>query len=228
MKSVVTEAIVLKRINYSEADRILTLLTSSHGKVSVIAKGSRRSKSKLAGGLELFSVSNITYIDGKSELKTVVSTQLVTHYGAIVTDITRTMAAYDCLKLIDMHTQAQCDEAFFDLLRTVFASLNDVSVELALVMSWFLDRLLYLSGSTINVEQQSDGKPFDESAMYHFSFDHMAFYAHAHGVFSPQHIKLLRLFGKVSTPANLLHVSGAGKLAVELQSLLLQCVKLAQ
>lgn len=228
MKSIVTEAIVLKRINYSEADRILTLLTPAHGKVGVIAKGSRRSKSKLAGGLELFSVSNITFIDGKSELKTVVSTQLVTHFGTIVTDINRTMAAYDCLKLIDTHTQSHCDEAFFDLLRTGLTVLNDHSVELSLVMSWFLARLLYLSGSTINVESQSDGAAFDENASYHFSFDHMAFYAHEHGAFAPKHIKLLRLFGKVTTPSNLLHVEGAGKLANELQSLLVQCVKLSQ
>ena len=45
-------AIVLRRTNYGEADRILQLLTPK-GKRSVMAKGVRRERSKLAGGIEL-------------------------------------------------------------------------------------------------------------------------------------------------------------------------------
>lgn len=48
-----TRAIVLRRTNYGETDRILNLLTPE-GKKSVLAKGVRREKSKLAGGIELF------------------------------------------------------------------------------------------------------------------------------------------------------------------------------
>jgi DNA repair protein RecO (recombination protein O) len=69
MRQISTEGIILKRINFSEADRILTVLTSNNGQVSMLAKGVRKSKSKLAGGLEIFSVSEINYIDGKSDLK---------------------------------------------------------------------------------------------------------------------------------------------------------------
>ena len=91
MKQLSTRAIILKRISFGEADRILTVITPDYGKVSLLAKGVRRSKSKLAGGLELFSVSSITYIDGRSELKTVVSTQLLKHFGGVVKDIKTTM-----------------------------------------------------------------------------------------------------------------------------------------
>ena len=45
-----TQAIVLRRTNYGEADRILQLLTPE-GKKSVMAKGVRKEKSKLAGGI---------------------------------------------------------------------------------------------------------------------------------------------------------------------------------
>ena len=54
-KDLRTKAIVLRRTDYGEADRILQLLTPS-GKRSVIARGVRKEKSKLAGGIELFSV----------------------------------------------------------------------------------------------------------------------------------------------------------------------------
>lgn len=46
----VTDAIILTRTDYGEADRIITLLTPGHGKLRLIAKGVRRIRSKLAGG----------------------------------------------------------------------------------------------------------------------------------------------------------------------------------
>ena len=54
-----TQAIILRRTNYGESDRILTLLTPE-GKFSVLARGARKEKSRLAGGIELFSVSDVT------------------------------------------------------------------------------------------------------------------------------------------------------------------------
>lgn len=62
---IVTSGIVLNRINFGEADRILTVITPDQGKLSLIAKGVRKEKSKLAGGIELFSVSNISFIPPK-------------------------------------------------------------------------------------------------------------------------------------------------------------------
>ena len=54
------KAIVLKRTDYAEADRIIQLLTPQ-GRRTVIAKGVRRQRSKLAGGIELFAVSESKY-----------------------------------------------------------------------------------------------------------------------------------------------------------------------
>ena len=77
-----TKAIVLRRTNYGEADRILTLLTPL-GQRNAIARGVRREKSRLAGGIELFAVSDVVLHRGKGSLYTmaglgdVVSLQLV-------------------------------------------------------------------------------------------------------------------------------------------------------
>lgn len=54
MKTYRTQAVVLRRTNYGEADRILQLLTPD-GRRSVMARGVRKEKSKLAGGVELFA-----------------------------------------------------------------------------------------------------------------------------------------------------------------------------
>ena len=75
MKTISTQAIVLKRSNYREADRILRVITPDRGKISLIAKAVRKPKSKLAGGIELFSVNEISYIEGKSDLSTLVSSR---------------------------------------------------------------------------------------------------------------------------------------------------------
>ena len=60
-----TEAIVLKRHDLGEADRILTLFTPHKGKVHVIAKGIRRITSKRAGHLELLSHSQLQLAVGR-------------------------------------------------------------------------------------------------------------------------------------------------------------------
>ena len=50
-----SEGIILARKNYSEADRILTCFSKSYGKISLLAKGIRKLKSKKRGHLEVFS-----------------------------------------------------------------------------------------------------------------------------------------------------------------------------
>ncbi|MGH2857338.1 MAG: DNA repair protein RecO [Solirubrobacteraceae bacterium] len=66
-----TEAIVLRSIRYGEADRILHLYTPERGRVSAIAKGARRARSRLGGRLEPFAHVRLVLHEGRSELLTV-------------------------------------------------------------------------------------------------------------------------------------------------------------
>jgi DNA repair protein RecO (recombination protein O) len=61
-----TEAIVLKRSDLGEADRILTLFTPSKGKYHAIAKGTRRPISKMAGHLDLLCRSQLQLALGRN------------------------------------------------------------------------------------------------------------------------------------------------------------------
>lgn len=61
-----TEGIVLRSRPYSETDNLLTIITPTYGKVSAIAKGIRKPKSRLRGGVMLFSFSNMMLSKGKS------------------------------------------------------------------------------------------------------------------------------------------------------------------
>jgi DNA repair protein RecO (recombination protein O) len=61
-----TDAIVLSRFDYGEADRILTLITPTGGKIKAIAKGIRRQKSRIGGSLEPFAELNVLMARGRT------------------------------------------------------------------------------------------------------------------------------------------------------------------
>ncbi|MGO8904001.1 MAG: DNA repair protein RecO [Solirubrobacteraceae bacterium] len=72
-----TEAVVLRSMRYGEADRILHLYTSDRGRVSAIAKGVRRARSRFGGRLEPFFRLRIELHEGRGELLTVTGAQTV-------------------------------------------------------------------------------------------------------------------------------------------------------
>src|SRR6184192_3436676 len=73
-------AVVLRKLDYGEADRIFTLLTRHHGKVGAIAKGVRRQESKLGPSLELYGHIDVLLAKGRGELDVVAQVQRVPGY----------------------------------------------------------------------------------------------------------------------------------------------------
>src|SRR4029450_12774953 len=61
-----TDAIVLSRFDLGEADRVLTLITPTGGKLKAIAKGVRRPPSRLGGSLEPFAELNLGLARGRT------------------------------------------------------------------------------------------------------------------------------------------------------------------
>jgi DNA repair protein RecO (recombination protein O) len=78
-----TEAIVLRSIRYGEADRILHLYTPGHGRISAIAKGARRSKSRFGARLEPFFRISVVLREGRGELFSVTGADTVAAHGGI-------------------------------------------------------------------------------------------------------------------------------------------------
>ena len=72
-----TEAVVLRSMRYGEADRILHLYTPNRGRVSAIAKGVRRARSRFGGRLEPFFRLRMDLHEGRGELLTVTGAQTV-------------------------------------------------------------------------------------------------------------------------------------------------------
>ena len=221
MKQLVTPAIILQRTDYGEADRILTLLTPEYGKVRLLARGVRRVKSKLAGGIELFSVSTITFAKGRGELGTLVSTRLVKHYDTIVQNLDRTMAGYDLIKNIHRTTEDEPEAHYFQLLQQAFEALDDAEVPLPLIRFWFDAQLLRVNGHTPNLQTDEQGRKLVADQLYDFDFDRMTFVTNPlNGRFTPNHIKFLRLVFAGNQPKALMQVQGIGTLLQECSPLI--------
>jgi len=75
--SLKTEAVVLRSMRFGEADRILHLYTPHRGRISAIAKGVRRARSRFGGRLEPYFRLHMVLYDGKSDLLTVTSAETI-------------------------------------------------------------------------------------------------------------------------------------------------------
>jgi DNA repair protein RecO (recombination protein O) len=82
-RSLRTDAIVLRSIRYGEADRILHLYTPDHGRLSAIAKGARRTRSRFGARLEPFFHLRMLLHEGRSDLRTVTSAETLDAHGPL-------------------------------------------------------------------------------------------------------------------------------------------------
>ena len=217
-----TKGIVLTRTDFGEADRILIFLTPDHGKLRAIAKAVRKSQSKLAGGIELFSVSDLTLVVGRGEINTLISSRLVRHYGNIVKDLGRTKLAYEFLRVMNKATEDEPEEAYFRLLDKSLAALNDLGLEPDLTALWFDMQLLKLAGHMPNLHMDSSGAKLTRSQSYTVNMDKMRFEPEhkGSGSFTANDIKFLRIGFKASQPQILQRVEGAGELSSTCQPLI--------
>lgn len=201
MKHVKTTGIILSRTDYGEADRILTILTPDHGKLRLKARGVRKVKSKLAGGIELFSTSHITFIEGKGNgLGMLISTRLIKHYGHIVNDLGRVQLGYDLTKLLNRVTEDHPDNEYYELLEQAFAALDSSTIGLDLIRIWFQVQLLKLAGHEPNLNNLT------ESKKYTFDFEDMTFRDNPGGPFVVNDIKFLRLLFAGNKPSALTRI----------------------
>ena len=192
-----TQAIVLRRTNYGEADRILTLLTPL-GQRSVIARGVRRERSKLAGGIELFGVSDVVLQQGRGKLATLTSTRLVKFYREILSDYDRLQFGYEVIKLVARASRDIDESEWFDVMEQVFAGLNTASVPLQLTQTWFYLRYAALTGYDLSLERDVTGAKLNAEKTYMYDVSERGLRPSEQGEIVADHIKFLRLVANKS------------------------------
>ncbi len=187
-----TRAIVLRRTNYGEADRILKLLTPD-GQVSVMARAVRREKSKLAGGIELFGVSDITVHSGKGDLGVLTSARLETFFEHILEDYDRLQFGYECINAVTKASDMINEPGWFDMLEQVYQGLNESKVPLQLVQAWFYLRYAEMTGYGLSLERDVAGNKLSAEKSYMYDVSEKGLRPSEQGDITANHIKYLRL-----------------------------------
>ena len=152
MHSYTTDAIILKRFNLGEADRVLTILTRDRGRVAAIGRGIRRTKSRLGGHLELFSMTNLTLSEGRT-FDSISSADLQEPHTGLSTIVERVNAAhYVAEAVLKLTVEAQEVDRLFELVAATFAALAR-STTTAGILAGFQLKLLTLLGHQPLLEQ---------------------------------------------------------------------------
>jgi DNA repair protein RecO (recombination protein O) len=99
-ESGVTDALLLRAVDYRDSDRILTLFTADRGKLSAIARGAKNSRRRFLGALEPYTLIQVELEAGKNELFTLKRAEIVRVFPAVLSDLARMEVAAAALMLL--------------------------------------------------------------------------------------------------------------------------------
>jgi len=120
-----TQGIIIRRRNFGEADRLLTIYTEKRGKITAIAKGVRRIKSKLAGHLELFYLSDFIIAEGKN-IDTITAVETIQRFDSWREELQEINKAYYFAEAIDKFVADNEEyQRIFILLKSCLHVLNN-------------------------------------------------------------------------------------------------------
>lgn len=127
MASYKTIGIVIKKNNFGEADRILTIYSPHYGKIKAIAKGIRRSTSKKGPLLGLFNLVTLFIAEGRN-LDLITEAELVDSFENLRKDLHRLSSAFYLCELVEELTrEKQTSRGIFELLKESLNFLNQAS-----------------------------------------------------------------------------------------------------
>jgi DNA repair protein RecO (recombination protein O) len=139
------EGIVLRTHKLGEADRIVSVLTRSHGKVRAVAKGVRKTKSRFGARLEPPTHLQLQLYEGRGELHIVDQAETIDHFGAIRTDLDRLTRAVSMLEAADqLGLEGEPNPALYQMLLGALRALAGHSGPL--VLPAFFLKVLALEG----------------------------------------------------------------------------------
>jgi DNA repair protein RecO (recombination protein O) len=148
MRSFKTVGIVIKRKNFREADRIVTIFTKTKGKIKVKATGVRRINSRRSPHIELlnFAVFNLYQSQSASGMPVLTEVESLENFSVLKKDLKRIGVAFHFCELIDgLCAENQENEEIFNLLHLALKTIS-VNENLDLVSYRFELKLLKLLG----------------------------------------------------------------------------------
>jgi DNA repair protein RecO (recombination protein O) len=123
MPAYTTPGLILKRTNFGEADRMITSLTQRFGKISIVARGVRRIKSRRAGNIEVLNVAKLHLFHSRGY--TLTEAEAIETFPKIKANLTLSTTAFHVIELIDrLVPEGQKNENLFELAVTALKLLQ--------------------------------------------------------------------------------------------------------
>jgi DNA repair protein RecO (recombination protein O) len=146
-----TQAIVLRSLRFSEADRILHLYTSDRGRIGAIAKGVRKTKSRFGARLEPLSHVELMLHEGSGELQTITGVELLHSHHAVRESIYRlNVGLIGAEAMLRLFGEPEANERAFTALARFLELLDEAAdgerPELDPLVLSFQLKLLWLAG----------------------------------------------------------------------------------
>jgi recombinational DNA repair protein (RecF pathway) len=163
-----------------------------------MARGVRREKSKLAGGIELFAVCDVVITEGKGDLGILTSARLVQFYRHILEDYDTMQFAYEVVKQVSRASEMVDEPEWYDVLSEVLMALDALTISRQLVQTWFYLRYAALLGHELSLTHDIDGQLLQSDKRYFYDETEMGLRDAPQGNIQADHIKLLRLINAKS------------------------------
>ncbi len=146
-----TEAFIFKKEDRFETDRIFSVFSRDFGRIEIFGKAIRKITSKLRGGVEIFSFSEIEFVEGKNK-KILTDALYIRKFKNIQKTPEKLEIAYRISDILDSFIKGQeKDEKIWDLIKDVFNRLDELepsAKECYLVYCYFIWNFIVALGYT--------------------------------------------------------------------------------
>lgn len=145
-----TEGIILKKIDYGEADALFSIFTKDFGKIRAMAQGVKKESAKLKGHLEKLNLAEISFVEGKSGYR-LTSAEAKNLFPSLRLRLSALKSAFYCFEFYDrLVLEGEKDLGLWDLLNQslIFLDQNydSSSDKLQDFFSFFENEFLNVSG----------------------------------------------------------------------------------
>ena len=149
--------LVIKRHNLGEADKLVTLYTKEHGKITLKAKGVRKLTSKRAGSIDLFNYIKFHAVSGRGEIDILTEVENISDFSAWKVHLGRVNIAYQLCELVDKLTPDRQPHAeIFEILLSCLQAISKLGSDWELQISNFKFQILTELGYW-NADQKYEG-----------------------------------------------------------------------
>lgn len=174
MKKYNSKAVVLRSTKYKDSDKIFTLFTSDHGKISALARGVRKISSRRGGNLDTLNLISVKIHEDRAGIKNIEEVKTIESFKNIKNDLDKSLKAYYIVELVHKATEeGEKLSGIFNLLIKCLRLIDKNNYSGDLFVTYFEINLMGMLGYRLTLDKCGNcGRELDESwKKYVFNID---------------------------------------------------------